>query len=77
MEKKLRDMKTLESGIILRFNGGMGFKRNLRTMGIREDKRIKVIARQPWGGPMVLQIEDRETTIGRKMADKIVVELVK
>jgi len=74
MEKTLTEMKTSETGIIKKFQGGPGFKRNLRTMGIKEDKKIKILARQPFHGPLVLLIEKRETTIGRRMANRIIVE---
>lgn len=66
----------LEEGIealILRLAGGMTFQRKLRTMGIREGKTIKVLAKQPFHGPLVVEVDRKKTTIGRGMAKRIIV----
>jgi ferrous iron transport protein A len=44
-------------------------------MGIREEKKVKMVARQPIQGPIVIEIDRRQTTIGRGMANKIIVEI--
>jgi len=59
---------------IIMLVGGWGFQRKLRTLGIREGKPIKVMTSQPFGGPLVAEIEGRKITIGRGMAQKIIVE---
>ena len=59
---------------VVRLEGGHGFQRNLRARGIREGKIIKIVAKHPLQGPLVISIEGRETTIGRGMASKIWVE---
>lgn len=61
---------------IVRLAGGIGFQRNLRARGIREGKIIKIVAKHPLRGPLVISIDGRETTIGRGMAGKIFVEPV-
>ena len=47
---------------------GCSFQRKLRTMGIREGKMLKIVAIQPFAGPLVLDIEGREITLGRSIA---------
>ncbi len=56
--------------------GGPIFQRKLRCIGLREGKVIKILARQPFGGPIVVQVDGRSITLGRHMARKIVVEVV-
>lgn len=59
---------------IVKLEGGYGFQRNLRARGIREGKIVKIVAKHPLHGPLVISIDGRETTIGRGMAAKILVE---
>jgi ferrous iron transport protein A len=56
--------------------GGHEFQRKLRNLGIREGKLVLVLATQPFGGPVVIEVDGRATTIGRGMAKGIVVEPV-
>ncbi len=61
---------------IINLNGGFGFQRRLRVMGIREGQIIKVVSRQPLRGPFTIAIGGSHITIGRGMANKIVVEVL-
>ena len=54
---------------------GSSFQRKLRTMGIREGKKLKVVAIHPFAGPLVLEIEGREITLGRGIAQRIMVRV--
>ncbi|MDD4162090.1 MAG: FeoA family protein [Methanothrix sp.] len=54
---------------------GCSFQRKLRTMGIREGKRLKVVAIHPFAGPMVLDIDGRQITLGRSIAQRIMVRI--
>ncbi len=74
MEKPITKIKEGEKATIIRLIGGYGFQRRLRTMGIREGKIVKVVTRHPFGGPLVVEIDGRDTTIGRGMAERIIVE---
>jgi len=74
MEIHLTSLKQDCQATIIRLIGGWGFQRKLRTLGIREGKPIKIVTSQPLGGPLVVEIEGRKITIGRGMAQKIVVE---
>ena len=52
---------------------GSSFQRKLRTMGIREGVRIKVVAVHPFAGPLVVEIAGRQITLGRGIAKRIMV----
>lgn len=54
---------------------GCSFQRKLRTMGIREGKRLKLVAIHPFAGPLVLDIDGREITLGRSIAQRIMVRV--
>jgi ferrous iron transport protein A len=56
--------------------GGHEFQRKLRNLGVREGKLVRVLASQPFGGPVVIEVDGRATTIGRGMARNILVEPV-
>lgn len=62
---------------ILHINGGFGFQRRLRVMGVREGQIIKVISKQPFRGPYTISIGGTNITIGRGMANKIAVEVLR
>jgi len=62
---------------ILNINGGFGFQRRLRVMGVREGQIIKVVSKQPFRGPYTISIGGSNITIGRGMANKIAVEVLR
>lgn len=77
MNKKTIPLMHLHRGKeakIINIRGGLGFQRKLRVMGIRKGKRVKVLSRQPFRGPLTIQIGKCDMTIGRGMAQKIIVE---
>lgn len=74
MKKPITVVKQQESATIVGLTGGYGFQTRLRTMGIREGKTVRVVTRHPFGGPLVIEIDGRNTTIGRRMAERIIVE---
>ncbi len=65
-----------KSARIVELAGGYEFQRKLRNLGIREGKIVRVLADQPFGGPVVIEVDGRATTIGRGMARGILVEPV-
>ena len=77
MEYSLTNLALEREAIIVKLEGGHGFQRRLRTMGVREGKIVKVVAKHPFGGPVVLEVDGRRTTVGRGMAAKIFVEELK
>jgi len=70
----LADLKENEGGIIIRLEGGQGFQRKLRTLGIREGKKIRILTRM-FRGPIVVEVDGRSTTIGRGMVRRIIVDV--
>lgn len=73
MEIPITDLNEGESGIIVSLTGGSAFQRKLRAIGIREGKTVKLLAKQPFDGPFVVEIDRRQTTVGRGMARRIIV----
>jgi len=59
---------------IVSLDSGHGFQRKLRVMGIREGQIIKIVSRQPFRGPLTVAIGGCQMTLGRGMAQKIIVE---
>lgn len=74
MDVPLTSLAINQSAIIRCLAGGQHFQHKLRMMGIREGKSIKLLACQPLMGPIVVEIDRRELTIGRRMAHHIMVE---
>ena len=74
MEVPLTSLASNQTAIVRHFIGGQHFQHKLRMMGIREGKEVKMIASQPLRGPVVIEIDRRELTIGRRMAHHIIVE---
>lgn len=74
METELIQMRDGEKAVVRRVAGGMGMSRHLGALGIREGKMLKVVARHPFGGPVVIEIDGRAITIGRGIAARIWVE---
>ena len=65
-----------KKGRINDVQGGLGFQRRLCTMGIRKDQEIKILSRQPFRGPITVQICGCMVTIGQGMAQNIMVEVI-
>ncbi len=75
MEKTLLDLESGMRGTLIRFAGTPGFVRKLRTIGIREGKTLTVVTRHPLGGPVVIEVDGREVTLGRGMAVRVIVDV--
>ena len=75
MEKTLATMSQGEHGRIVRLDGGELFQRKLRNIGLREGKLLLLVTRQYFGGPLVVRVDGRDTSIGRGMARRIVVDV--
>jgi ferrous iron transport protein A len=70
----ISELKEGQRAVITQLLGGPGFAQRLRPMGVREGKEVRMITRQPLGGPVVICIDDRATTVGRMMAQRIMVQ---
>lgn len=61
---------------IISVRGGYGFQKKLRVMGIREGQMVKIVSKQPLRGPLTIEVSGSQMTMGRGMAQKILVEVI-
>lgn len=58
-------------------SGEFGWERRFESLGIRKGRRMRKIACQPFGGPVVVEVDGSKISLGRGIASKIEVEVVK
>jgi ferrous iron transport protein A len=76
METPITRLEQGTLATVVRFiDQGTSFQRRLRTMGIREGKSLKIVAIHPFAGPLVLEVDGRKITVGRGIAQRIIVEV--
>ena len=63
-------------GKITQIEGGHRFKQRMESLGIRNGKIITVKSRQPFHGPLTIEVCGTQMPIGRGMAQKIQVERI-
>ena len=73
----LSNLKTKQTAKIYSVRGGQGFLRKLQIMGIKEGQNVRVISKQPFRGPLTIEVCGCQMTMGRGMAHHIIVEDVK
>lgn len=73
MESTLFDLNSGKKATITRLEGGEEFRKKLASLNIRVGKTIRKITVEPLHGPVVIEIDNTEATIGMNMAKKIVV----
>jgi ferrous iron transport protein A len=61
---------------IISVSGGTEFLRKLQVMGIRKNQKIKIVSKQPFRGPITIEVSGCQMTLGRGMAKKIMVEVI-
>lgn len=61
---------------ITSFAESFGWANRLESMGIRKGQRVRKIACQPFGGPVVIEVGGCCVSMGRGIASKIDVEVV-
>ena len=72
-------LSELESGNCVKFvcvEGGKRLTGTLRQYGFYPGEQIRVIRVAPFGGPVLVEINQREIALGRKVAGKVRVELL-
>ena len=74
MEFALSKLKPGDSGTVKYLENGFELKRKLNSMGLVEGKKIKVVSKQLFRGPIVVRIGNMEIAISRGMANKIIVD---
>ena len=73
MEKKLSEMEYEEEGTVTDIEGTL--RKKVAGMGIRVGKKLKMITKQPVKGPVVVVVDEANTSLGLKIAEKIIVEM--
>jgi ferrous iron transport protein A len=72
MEQPITCLESGKTAVILRLEGGFLFRKKMGEMGIREGKKIRLVAIHPFHGPVVVEVDGREVTLGRGMAVHII-----
>jgi len=73
MEKKLSEMNYDETGTVTDIDGDL--RKRVAGMGIRVDKRLRMITKQPIKGPVDVIVDEAETSLGLELAERITVEV--
>ena len=73
MTQPITSLETGRTAVILCLEGGHLFRERMGALGIREDKKVRLVAKHPFHGPVVVEIDGREITLGRGMAENIIV----
>jgi ferrous iron transport protein A len=76
MEVPITELKKEQVVMIKQLAGGCNYQNKLRSMGIREGKKVRIVAIQPFSGPLVINVDNIKITVGRGMAKGIIVELL-
>ncbi len=74
-EITLNFMKTGESGMVMRVDGGHHMVNRLNALGIRPGKRLSKVSSMFMRGPVTIQIDEAQVAIGYRMASRIIIEL--
>lgn len=72
MEQPITSLETGTTAVILKLEGGYMFQKKMGAIGIREQKTLRIVAKYPFNGPVVIEIDGRELTLGRHMAEHII-----
>jgi ferrous iron transport protein A len=70
----LRQMRSGQSGLVVRIDGGAGLASRLSALGLRPGKKVTKVSSMLMRGPVTVQIGTMRVAIGFGMAGKIVVE---
>ena len=72
----LSTLEEKKTGKIVAINGGYHVKQRLQVMGIHTGNMIKMKTKQPFCGPLTIEVCGTQMTIGRGIARKIQVERI-
>jgi len=89
MELRLTDMKNGESGVIIsagtsqsrrRAEGGRkrrrwGFRKRLEELGLTPGTKVKLVRSAPFNGPLEVHVRRSKLALGRRMAERVLVEV--
>lgn len=72
-DRILTELKEHDTATVTTLHGGCAFQQRLRSVGIREGKTIRMVASHPFSGPLVVEVDGKQITLGRGMAQRITV----
>jgi ferrous iron transport protein A len=72
-EKSIAELSQDDVATVLALNGGRAFQQRLRSVGIKEGKTVRMVASHPFSGPLVVEVDGKQITLGRGMAQRIIV----
>ena len=88
MELRLTDLKDGESGVVTSIKIGhrvheghrragrrWGFRQRLEDMGLTPGTRVTVVKSAPFRGPLEVYVRGSRLAIGKRMAERIFVEV--
>ena len=70
----LTDLKDGQAGIIVSIAGGKNAAKRLADLGLTTGKRIKVLRKTLFSGPVQVEVGGSKLVLGRGLASKIMVE---
>lgn len=73
MVKRLSDLNTEESGVVIEITGGQGLIDRLNSLGIIPGKKVTKVSSMMMKGPVTVQVNRSMVAIGFGMAKKIIV----
>ena len=79
MGGKIVPLASLSPGMvasIIEVEGGYGIQRKLHIMGIMPGKKVRLVSVQPMRGPVTIETNGRQISLGRGMAARILVEVI-
>ena len=71
----LARMRSRQSGVIVKIEGGHGLINRLGALGIRPGKRVTKVSSMLMRGPVTVQVGSGQLAIGFGMASRIIVKL--
>jgi DtxR family Mn-dependent transcriptional regulator len=73
----LTDMRRGDRGEVFCIEGGRMLARRLEDMGLTPGAKVKVLRLAPFAGPVEIQVRDSCLVLGRRMAARIFIKVVK
>ncbi len=71
----LKDMRTGQSGTVIKISKGHTAERRLFEIGLVPGASVQVVSRHPFNGPLLLQVGKTRVAVGRRIAEAVEVEL--
>ena len=57
--------------------GGWGVRQNLNEIGLHVGDSIRILRKAPFGGPLMIANHGTRVAVGRRLAEKIKVEVIR